>query len=328
MQTQLELIPSSTPAPAQRRLALDRITWSYSRRGVFEQCPRRYFYQYYGATRQGSLPEDTRQRLRFLKGLSSRYERAGTLLHRGVAKFLRDSLTGGVVQHSGLARWIGGIFDKDIAYSASDPQGLNPHVGQYPPVLLSEFYYGQLDAEDLCLTSRARMTAGFETFCSSRSCAQFRDLSTYSDVLIEKRISIPDLPFKVTGQVDLAFRDCSDIFVVDWKLGDASSADDSLQLVSYALWACQHFSVEPEMVHLVKAHLASGIVVDAHMNEVAVKRGRARIMQDAERMVAMDGYGRDGNEDAFTPCAQPAVCSLCPFLGVCQEGRACLAVRD
>ena len=325
---QLELTVPGGPVPVRRRATLDRVTWSYSRRSTFEQCPRRYFYQYYGANKRGSLPEVKRQRLRFLKGLRNRHERAGGLLHLGIAKYLRDSNTGAVAEPGGLGRWLAGIFEKDIAYSASDPGGTTPHSGSYPPVLLSEFYNGQSDAEELCHAARARMTAGFETFCVSPSYPQFRDLSGYSDVLIEKRISVLDLPFKVTGQVDLAFRSCSDIFVVDWKLGDPSNADDSLQLVSYALWACQQFDVSPGAVHLAKVHLGSGTVVSAQMDENAFRRGRARILQDAERMAAMDMYGRDGNEDAFTPCAQSAVCSLCPFLGVCEEGRSCLVDRD
>ena len=26
------------------------LEWSYSRRGVLEQCPRKYYYQYYGSS--------------------------------------------------------------------------------------------------------------------------------------------------------------------------------------------------------------------------------------------------------------------------------------
>ena len=328
MQMQLELMPPPSSASVRGDLGLNRVTWSYSRRGVFEQCPRRYFYQYYAASKRGSHLGDVGRRVHFLKGLSNRHLRAGALLHLGVAQFLRNSLAGDVVDPSGLARWIAVLFDKDMAYSANDPQGLNPRPGPYPPVLLTEFYSGRPDAEDLCLATRDRMTAGFETFCGSPSYAQFRELTNYFDVSVEKSIAIPGLPFKVRGQVDLAFRDRSSVFVVDWKLGDASSADDSLQLAAYAQWACQDFGVEPEAVHLVKGHLSSGTIVADQVDGAAIRRGRVRMMQDVERMAAMDGYGRDGNEDAFTPCAQPAVCSLCPFLEVCQEGRACLVVGN
>ncbi len=328
MQMQLELMLPIAPTPVQRELELARVTWSYSRRDAFERCPRRYFYQYYAASKRGSHLGAAGEQVRFLKGLSNRHLRAGTLLHLGVAKFLRNSLAGDPVEPSGLARWIAGLFDRDISHSANDPQGLSLGTGSYSPVLLSEFYYGQPDAEDLCMAARDRMTAGFETFCESPSYAQFREPAIYSDVSIEKSISIPGLPFKVRGQVDLAFRDGSSVFVVDWKLGDASSADDSLQLAAYALWACRDFGVKPEAVHLVKSHLASGTLVADQLDEVAIRRGRVRIMQDVERMAAMDGYGRDGNEHAFTPCAQPAVCSSCPFLEVCHEGRACLGVGN
>ena len=328
MQMQLELMPPIASAPVRGDMGSSRVTWSYSRRDAFEQCPRRYFYQYYAASKRGSRLGDAGQRVRFLKELSNRHLRAGKLLHLGIAQFLRNSLAGDVVDPSGLARWIVGLFDKDVAYSTNDPHGLNPGTGRHRPVLLTEFYSGRPDAEDLCLAARDRMAAGFETFCKSPSYAQFRELANYFDVSVEKRISILGLPFKVRGQVDFAFRDRSSVFVVDWKIGDASSADDSLQLAAYAMWACQDFGVEPEAVHLVKGHLASGTTVAEQMDGAAIRRARVRMMQDVERMAAMDGYGCDGNEDAFTPCVQPAVCSSCSFLEVCQEGRACLVVGN
>src|SRR5690348_17631343 len=56
-----------------------RVRWSYSRRGVFEQCLRRYFYEYYAIKAAAALPVDVREQLALLKRLQNRHERAGNI---------------------------------------------------------------------------------------------------------------------------------------------------------------------------------------------------------------------------------------------------------
>ena len=303
---------------------LPNIIWSYSRRNLLEQCPRRYYFTYYGANKKTALHQENKEFLWFLKGMPNRYERAGTILHLVVAKSLRDSLNGGAIDPERLQRWARSIFEKDIEYSQSDPEGRNPPWEKFPPVLLWEFYSGVPEANQKCQETLTHLCRSVDTFARSSTYAAFRDLRRYKDVLIEKWISVPGLPFRVTGRIDLALSTSTETVVLDWKMGEVSNGEDSLQLASYALWACQHFDVEPESVQLLIASLGSDSLMATQFTDVMLRRGRARIMQDAELMGVMDSYGMKGRAEAFSPCAQPAVCSLCPFLSACQEGRDCI----
>lgn len=314
----------AAPGRARGDGALPKINWSYSRRNLLEQCPRRYYFAYYGANKKTASQQEGKEFLRFLKDMPNRYERAGTILHLVVAKSLRDSMNGSVIDPERLQRWARTIFEKDIQHSQSDPQGRNPPCGNYPPVLLREFYRGFPDATQKCQETLDRLARSVDTFARSSNFASFRDLGQYKDVLIEKWISVSGLPCKVRGRVDLAFTNATETVVLDWKMGEVSSGSDSLQLVSYALWACQHFGVEAESVQLLMASLGSDSLLPTHFTDAMLRRGRARIMQDSELMSVMDPYGINGRAEAFSACAQPAVCSLCPFLSVCQEGRDCI----
>ena len=314
----------AVPGRSHRDGMLPKINWSYSRRNLLEQCPRRYYFTYYGTNKKTALQQEGKEFLRFLKDMPNRHERAGTILHLVVAKSLRDSMNGSVIDPERLQRWACTIFEKDIEYSQSDPQGRNPPCGNYPPVLLREFYRGLPNARQECQETLDRLASSVDTFARSSNFASFRDLRQYKDVLIEKWISVAGLPCQVRGRVDLAFTNATETVVLDWKMGAVSSGDDSLQLVSYALWACQHFGVEAESVRLLIASLGSDALLQTQFTEAMLRRGRARIIQDSELMSVMDPYGMNGRAEAFSACAQPAVCFLCPFLSVCQEGRDCI----
>jgi hypothetical protein len=70
-----------------------------------------------------------------------------------------------------------------------------------------------------------------------------------------------------------------------------------------------HHGAVPSDVALYKAYMASGALTGSQLTESVVARGQGRIVQDTERMLAMDRYGRAGQAEAFSPCAQPAVCA-------------------
>ena len=314
---------SETPTRASRRL--DGVTWSYSRRNLIEQCPRRYYFAYYGSNKNVALKDPQKPLLMFLKRLSSRYERAGSILHLTIATALRNSLKGRTIDSTGLQRWARGIFEKDIEYSIRDPRGQNPSTERFPPVLLREFYYDQDDAEGECRGVMGSLTSGIGAFAEEPSYAAFRELRNHPRVLIESWTSLSDFPCRVNGRVDLAVQTDTSVLVLDWKMGHDSNVDDSLQLASYALWACDHFDVSPESVQIMKAPLADGVLISSQVDEGMLRRGQARILQDVELMNAMDEYGKNGQSDAFTPCAQAGVCSFCPFLEACEEGRDCVS---
>ncbi len=89
--------------------AVDRgianIRWSYSRRSVLEQCPRRYYYEYYGGSAGSQDPQ--------LKNVQARHELAGTVLHSVIGGYFRKTLgeIGSLLQDS--LRAFGGLKVED-----------------------------------------------------------------------------------------------------------------------------------------------------------------------------------------------------------------------
>ncbi len=299
------------------------VTWSYSRRSVLEQCPLRYYFEYYGSKLTVAPGEPLKAELRFLKTLASRHERTGALLHMIVAKALKESREDMLYDADGMVKWARKIYWADIQASRENPDGGPPfEVRPYPPVLLREYHYRRPEAERDCVEAGRRLVAALRTFFTEPRFEAFRIGAASRGSVVEGHIRLDPFPCGAEGRIDLAYRDGDLVTVVDWKLGAADgSGAGSLQLAAYALWATGAFNCSADAIRVAKAHLSSGEVVDFRADERTLADARARILQDAERMLALDAYGRDGRRDAFTPCSHPAVCRLCPFQRVCPAGK-------
>ena len=315
--------PDLTIVEAAADERLSGLTWSHSRRSTLEQCPRRYYYEYYGANTRTAKGESAKEELRALKKVENRHERAGSLLHLAIGSYFRRSRNGERSDIDGLIAWARAKFADDRAYSRAHPEG-GPAGGsaKYPPVLLREYHYALLDAEALCDDADSRLAAALRTFATGDNFAAFRAGGASQDALVETTLKLSGLPCKVGGRLDLAYRSDGQATIVDWKLGAGDGGgDDSLQLAVYGLWAVEHFGCQPETLRICKAYLGSGEVAEFRIDRAVLAAARARIIQDAERMAAVDRYGRDAIAAAFTPCAHPAVCGLCAFQRACPEGR-------
>jgi len=314
----------STPESGVREL-LAKMRWSYSRRSALEQCPRRYYYDYYGASARAATGDPNKPTLRFLKSLQNRRERAGTIAHLVINTYLRKGQSGEVWEADRLCDWAQDMFRRDCVYSRTDPDGMARPTGGFPPVLIQEYYYRHPDASALCAEAEERLVKALRTFHTSVHLAEFRLAGISRGALIEHNLTVPGLPCRVDGKLDLAFTVGRRVTVVDWKTGDPSGGgDDSLQLAAYALWASHHFAAPADAISVYKAFLTADAIVQFQVSESVLANARGRILQDAERMAVVHPYGQRGEIEAFTPCAQANICALCAFQEVCPEGRAVL----
>jgi len=302
-----------------------RVRWSYSRRGVFEQCLRRYFYEYYALKAAATLPVGVREQLVLLKKLQNRHERAGNIAHLVIAVYLRKAQTGDLWQPGRLAAWAKTLFEQDLAYSSQYRGGPFEHRGKIEPILLQEYFYQDPDRQRFFEETLQKLLDGLRAFVESSEFEEFRLAGVRPGALVERNVIFKVQERSGYGKVDLAFESEDRATVVDWKLGEAGgTGEESLQLGAYALWAVDAFHVPTELLRICKAHLQGCRIVDFAVTTSVLASVRARIRQDLERMELMDKYGRQGESEAFTPCAKPNVCRLCPYRAICPEGRATL----
>lgn len=296
-----------------------RIEWSYSRRELFERCLMWYYFNYYGAKAGTAKNEPRKKELRFLKSLSNRHLRAGEIMHFVIRTYLKQLKDGQEWTLDRLLRWARDIYNADLRCSVSYQQGRTITDPRSRSKLLAEFYFNLPNAKQLWEESEARLVKGLKNFVTLSELERFRRGALHPQSLIEKTVRLREEHFSLKGQIDYAYPEGERVIVLDWKLGASSGGEDSLQLLSYALVAMKHFACSPEALDLFKVHLEDGGVFPYRVRDEEIRRAKARIIQDSERMQTVDHYGRNGIAGAFTPCGQARVCSLCPFQQFCAK---------
>ena len=305
-------IPTKSKKPTQ-------LKWSFSKRGMLEQCPRRYYYEYYGSNLTAAKNDPQKEKLRFLKKLQNRHLRTGDILHYVIRWNLMKLQEGEHLSLNRLLQWALNDFRKDIKFSQQYKHGTPLPDEEFPPTLLLEFYYGQSNAESLCSEAEERLIRALTNFAKSQNFAQFREGVTDPSALIEESARMKNDYFTLSGKVDLVYRKNDKYVIVDWKTGGSNSSDDSLQMLAYALWAKHKFECPLDTITLHRVYLEDNTFSTFHVGEKDIARVEARILQDLERMQEVDNYGKQGLVEAFTPCAQPKVCELCQFQEICPK---------
>ncbi|MCG8607719.1 PD-(D/E)XK nuclease family protein [bacterium] len=306
-----------TPArmPLQPKEERKPNTWSHSRRTLLEKCPRAYYYQYYGRfDEQGDY-------IALLKQLSNRYLRCGDLLHRAARGFLLSQQEGKPWQLMKMREWAQSIYLKDIAFSRSYQAGTPLSKDIKAPVLLMEYYYGDQNSDEVCAQTGQQLGEALARLVEHDAFEDFRNGAYPTNSRIEKPSPVDVHDVKVSVKPDLAFGTYENrlfrVHIVDWKMGKGTSGQESLQLYAYMLGVAKAYNVEPDIIEAHLAFLGDGTIRSFKASETLLKRTRARILQDVERMRALHAYGKQGRSDMFPPCAQPRVCASCRFRGIC-----------
>jgi hypothetical protein len=296
-----------------------RRNYSYSKRDTLESCARRYFYEYYAAAKHVTFDEDRKEGVRYLKGLKSRHLWAGEILHALIQLRLTK---GRDWPNHWFIRQAYQRFDRAVRASRNPSEAMNE---TYPPPLLSEFVYEEQDAEETAAVTRLKLATALEHFLSDSTV-----VSAYLPILsgshfVEQKVSgLKIAEYSLDGRLDLVGRNSEGVDILDWKIGeDDDSSGDSLQLLLYSWWAEQKFKEPALRIRARKVFLASPEIGPAfQVHEAAIRRGRARVVQDIQMMEELDAFGSQGIEEAFTPCEKINVCRQCKYRGICSAGTA------
>ena len=302
-----------------RRQTLDLQEWSPSKRNQLEQCPRKYYYQYYGNAADVMIGHPAS--LKFYRKLSNSWMLAGILLHLKIREVFGIWRKGGTLDN--------GPFLKEIAQRWQRVRETSVQFarsGNYsqPPtgVLLSEFIFKQPFAQKIWWEAGHRLERALLGFLTLPELERFRQGGLTDEAAIEQSVRVNGRGFRMRGKIDLAWRENGRVTVADWKSGDREGADSDLQLLAYALGVQDHFGCVLEDLDLFRVELGSGNPILLSVNDREAARAKARMAQDTKLMIDLHKYGSEGSIEAFTPTGSPRICSLCPYQRICPGSEA------
>ena len=304
---------------SRSRQTLDSHEWSPSKRNQLEQCPRKYYYQYYG--KPADVLNGHPATLKFYRKLSNSWMLAGILLHLKIREVFGIWRKGETVETRTFLKEITQRWQRVRENSLQFAR--NGNYSQPPTgVLLMEFVFGQTIAHKIWLEAGQRLERAMLGFLTLPELERFRQGGLVNDAAIEQSVRVSGQGFRMRGKIDLAWRENGRVTVADWKSGDREGADSDLQLLAYALGVQHHFDCELEELDLFRVELGSGKPIPLSVNEREAARARARMAQDTQLMSDLHKYGAQGLIEAFTPTGSPRICCMCPYQRICPGSEA------
>ncbi|MDH3198519.1 MAG: PD-(D/E)XK nuclease family protein [Candidatus Krumholzibacteria bacterium] len=295
----------------------NEFSWSVSRDRVFDECPREYYYHYYGSWGgwEDMAPERVRE-IYVLKQLKHRPMWIGEVVHDCIRHSLRN-----------LSRGIPVIPLPEILSITRDRMrtdfrnSRDKRYWRVPKLCgLFEHEYEVPVSDDEWRATAAHVDRCLETFYRSEAYAQLAALRPDDFLEVEELRRFELDGFTVNIKLDCAIRETDRIVVWDWKTGRRESAGSQLQMACYAYYASTRYGIPVHRVTPRRFELYTGTVHEDALGERALDELLGYIRGSIKDMRALlDEPERNlAREERFTQVARREICARCSFLRVCQ----------
>lgn len=294
----------------------NEFSWSKSRHAKLEECPRQYYYQYYGSWGGWEWDADPAVReLYILKKLTTRPAWAGSTVHDAVKQVLT------VLRDGGLPPDLPRVIDathrrmqaqfresRDRLYRVRKAFGLVEH--EYEEPVSDQDWKDNWEAVKACL----------EAFFGSRWLTLAASLPRERWLPIDELGSFRFEGTKIFAAPDFAYRTADGgAVVVDWKTGQQRESDRE-QLLGYAMFARDTWDVPLEKLECRVVYLPSAAEDEVRVDAPEVEAFSARMRTSIERMKSLldDPAENTARLDRFPATGDERACRRCPFRRPCR----------
>lgn len=342
------------------------LTWSVSRRQAFAQCPRAYYYRYYGAWGGYSPQAPLAARMLYLlKNMTAFPLWAGTVVHGIIQDTLREFRGNRVrpelkaLQEMARKRlndgWLASLAVnrawQEARETGEGERGFLERLGGALPksqtLLFEHFYsvYGPDVPREQTQALRQKVFDSLEGFLSSgvlQAIAGLEDTAWGSIDLCQEFIigELPplknagSLPLKVWCAPDFSYQDREGRWhVVDWKTGQEHREELRFQLACYALFTMNTRKIPLEQLVLEGVFLNdAGRTAQYAVTRESLVNTQDQILKSAGAMRARlsDPAENLACEEDFPYAASQDSCLRCPFQLLCprRNGRPDARVEE
>lgn len=219
----------------------DVLGWSYSRFSTFEECKRKYFYEYY---RKHDLKN--RARIDFLRELTSIPLEVGNISHKLINRLLQR------LQKSSDE------IDLEKFFEYAERRSMDLCNEK----TFEEAYFGKEEVTDIKLKVFQRVSEAMENFLKSdRLQWLFEEAAASKDDWFVEHEDPKNFgecridSLKAFCKVDFMFPIGDDLYIIDWKTGKPDYSKHGMQLKGYAGWANFQFGTEISKIKPTVAYL-------------------------------------------------------------------------
>ena len=294
-------------------------SWSVSRDAVFTECPRKYYFSYYGywGGWEHQIDERTRE-VYVLKQLKSKPMWVGQVVHECIARSIKNLARGvPLLDLSEILSITRGRMRQDFLQSRDgryweDPKvfcGLFEH--EYDVPVSKEEWREAADTVDLCL----------KNFYASDVFAAFQQLDPKYFAEVEQFSKAYIDGVEMIIRLDCATREGDNIVVWDWKTGKKESRDAlTVQMACYAYYARTEYKTTLDRIVTRRFDLLRTKVNEQQITEPILDGMLKYVMGSIKDMQGLldDPAENVADEERFVKAAHPQKCRRCQFFRVCK----------
>jgi hypothetical protein len=296
---------------------VNEFSWSRSRDACFQDCRRKYFYQYYGSW-GGWAPDaapDVR-RLYILKQLASRQMWAGRVVHDAIEMALHVFREGRTVPVEPfiadvVERMRGEWRSSRAARYREDPRTLALFEHEYTVELKPDVWRALRGNVVTCLRNFFRLPLLDKV---RRTAPEHWSIEHWSKVFDFEGTPVWIAP-------DFGYWDADGLLtLVDWKTGATDADATAFQLGCYALYAREVLGVEPAQVELLEANLREPAVTPLAWDDTRLQRVREQLRLSIRSMHAylLHPEANVARLEDFEQTEERRICRRCNFRVVCR----------
>ena len=317
----MEHEPAATlcyPPPQMAKTLRNTFNWSVSRDSTFLECPRKYFFQYYGFW--GGWEQDATERVRetyILKQLLALPLWIGQVVHDCIRRSLENLARRiPVLPVDEILTITRNRMRQDFRQSRAGAYRKDPkaHCG------LFEHEYALDVPERKWREAAEQVDRCLRNFYESATYERLRRLPPEDFLEIERFSSFRLDESEILIKLDCATRESDRIVVWDWKTGRAEQTGLSFQMACYAYYASHNYRVPVRHVVTRRFELFRGELHDDSISEGSLEELLSYIRGSITDMKALL-EDRDRNlarEERFSKVEKADICLRCNFLKVCK----------
>lgn len=297
----------------------NEFSWSVTRQRNFEECQRCYYLSYYAHWGGWEVGADALTKkcyqLTKMKNLDTW---AGDIVHTTIEATLKRLRTASPIsldwmRDSALAKLRSGWKEsKEKRWQDRPKQYLN----------LLEHYYDFEVPKERTDEIKNKVFLCLENFWSSDVFAFIKAVTPSEWKALEELQSFVMGGIKVWVRIDFAMSHQDVLYIYDWKSG-REDEDDVRQLVCYALYAMDAWSVPYNRIKIIPVYLKGNLSHEHTLTPEQIIEAKEQIFQSASRMLSLldDPRENRASKANFPMTTETRKCKRCAFQVICYGGR-------
>ncbi|MBL0388371.1 PD-(D/E)XK nuclease family protein [Tumebacillus sp. ITR2] len=294
-------------------------SWSHSRDHLFQECPRRYYYHYYGS-HNGWLrdaSEEQREAYR-LKQMANLFLIFGDALHQVADMYIRQwQSKSHLFSYTELHTKVRNMMNQAVLESKNVEQWME--APKKRKMLVEWYYYNQLPKRIVEMI-KERMETCLTNLLDSESLQEITTDPRVEILEMEKLNTIYVRGEKVYVKLDVLYRIGDRYIIADWKTGQE---DDSIeeQLYLYAYYLHRELAVPLEQIEIRTEYLLPGECKKTYVTQANLEQVEEKIISSTTEMKS---YLQDPVQNQplarldFEGAASSRSCMYCNYRQLCE----------